>query len=297
VSTDWAVIGHDWAVKRLQAALARNALAQSHLFVGAQSIGKTTLALALAGAVLERGARDVPRVRKLVRELRHPDLNLLRAEGESIKVEQVRGMLHVLSLAPVESEYRVVIIDRADLMTDAGKNAILKTLEEPNPRVIMVLTAPSVESVLPTISSRCAITILRAAAQPAIRAALEARGIAPALAEVLARASRGRVGHALAAAGQDVADEQSTVEFARLLGTTRTERFAFAEKLAKQREGIDTVLESWMRFSRDALATCATEPAVAFRHMQAIARARRRLDRNVNPRLTLDVMMLELGHA
>jgi DNA polymerase-3 subunit delta' len=295
VSSDWAVIGHDWAVKRLQAALARNALAQSHLFVGAQSIGKTTLALALAGAALERGARDVPRVRKLVREMRHPDLNLIRAEGDSIKVEQVREMLHSLSLAPVESEFRVVIIDRADLMTDAGKNAILKTLEEPNPRVILVLTAPSVESVLPTISSRCAITTLRAAPHPAIRAALEARGIAPAQAEVLARASRGRVGHALtAAAGLDEAGEQRTGEFAQLLGATRTERFAFAEKLAKQRDGIDTVLESWMRYSRDALAARTTEPAVAFRHLQAIARARRRLDRNVNPRLTLDVMMLEL---
>src|SRR5262245_21821095 len=135
---DWGIIGHDWAVRRLQSAIASGQLAQSHLFVGPSAIGKAALAKATARAVLGHDAR----ARALVDQLRHPDLSWVQPDGDSIKVEPVRELLHTLTLAPVESRHRVAVIDQAQLITDSGKNAILKTLEEPNPSVVIILIAP-----------------------------------------------------------------------------------------------------------------------------------------------------------
>ena len=93
---DWGIIGHDWAVRRLKSAIERHSLAQSHLFVGPPSVGKAALAFATARAVLGHDARTIA----LVEQRKHPDLSIVEPDGDSIKVDQVRALLHTLTLAP-----------------------------------------------------------------------------------------------------------------------------------------------------------------------------------------------------
>jgi DNA polymerase III subunit delta' len=315
----WRVIGHDWAVQRLNSAISRGQLAQSHLFVGPQGIGKATLARAAARMLIGRDER----ARKLIDAGRHPDLSWLAPEGDSIKIDAVRELLRTLNLAPVEATHRVAIIDQVQTMHDTAKNVLLKTLEEPNPRVIMILIAPSVESVLATISSRCQVLNLRPVTMSAVQAALVARGTAPERAAQLARLARGRVGWALNA----LADEtllESRVErvdqLRMLLSAGATERFAFSEKLAK-RDGdeIRALLDEWLLFWRDVgqLAGGAADaplrntdqapwlrsvaeavnPSIVHAQMKALTHAAQRIDQNVNARLTLDALLLHLPKA
>jgi DNA polymerase III subunit delta' len=314
--TDWGIIGHDWAVQRLSAAIARGQLAQSHLFVGPPSIGKAALARATTRALIGRDER----ARKLIDGGRHPDLSWVQPDGDSIKVDAMRELLHTLALAPVESTHRVAVIDQAHLITDSGKNAILKTLEEPNAKVVMILIAPSADAMLPTISSRCQVLNLRPAPFADMRQALIARGAAPERASFLARLARGRVGWALSA----LADEsllEARVErlddMQRLLGGTSTERFAYAEKLARQDGArISVVLDEWMLFWRDvgqviggtytqnlrngdrlsivlqvAQAVSATDVRA---QMHALAHTEQLIEQNVNARLALDTLLLKM---
>lgn len=313
---DWGIIGHDWAVKRLSSAIASGQLAQSHLFVGPPAIGKAALAQAMARALL--GHDD--RTRRLVDQNKHPDLTWVQPDGDSIKVDQVRELLHALTLAPVESRQRVAIIDQAHLMTDNGKNAILKTLEEPNPTVVMILIAPSVDSVLPTISSRCQVLNLRLAPVTDIEQALIERGQGSDRAEFIARLSRGRVGWALRAIEDETlleARRQRLDDLMTLLGSNRSARFAYTEKLAKsESDEIDATLEEWLMLWRDvtrvaggddvglilnadrreAIVALAeqTDAAGASAILQAISETRQHIDRNVNARLALDVLLLKM---
>jgi DNA polymerase-3 subunit delta' len=313
---DWGIIGHDWAVKRLSSAIANGQLAQSHLFAGPPAIGKAALAHATARALLGHDERT----RSLVDRRKHPDLTWVQPDGDSIKVDQVRELLHSLTLAPVESRRRVAIIDQAHLMTDNGKNAILKTLEEPNPTVVMILIAPSVDSVLATISSRCQVLNLRPAPVHDIEQALIERGQGSDRAEFIACLSRGRAGWALRAIEDDTLLEtrqQRLDDLMTLLGSNRTARFAFAEKLAKMDgEVINATLEEWLLLwrdvtrmaggddtrlilnadRRDAIIALAgqTDVGAAAAMQSAISETQQHIERNVNARLALDVLLLKM---
>ena len=326
------IIGHAWAVSRIWDAIEHGRLAQSHLFVGPPSVGKRTLALATARELLSRSAKDRGRAAQLVDQHKHPDLFWIEAEGDgtnrSIKVETVRELLHSLSLAPVESTHRVVVICDAHLMTDSGKNALLKTLEEPNASVVLILTAPSVDQVLPTIASRCQVMTLRPASPQSIASALQQRGVEPAQAAFIARLSRGRVGWALRAIEDEdlLAERKERLDqLQTLLAADYTQRLLFAEKLARQ-DGptVQATLEEWALFWRDVVqamhAGTASGPNMTplrnidylslitttaqTSHLATITALLRRLtqtahfiQQNVNMRLALDVLMLNLPVA
>lgn len=314
--TDWGIIGHDWAVQRLSAAIARGQLAQSHLFVGPPSVGKAALARATTRALIGRDER----ARRLIDAGRHPDLTWVQPDGDSIKVDAVRELLHTLALAPVESTHRVAVVDQAHLITDSGKNAILKTLEEPNAKVVMILIAPSTDAVLPTISSRCQVLNLRPAPFADVRQALITRGAPPERATFLARLARGRVGwalNALADEGLLEARAERLDDLQRLLGGTATERFAYAEKLARQDgDKISTVLDEWLLFWRDVgqviggtytenlrngdrssvvVQVAQSVSAADVRTlMHAVAHTEQLIEQNINTRLALDTLLLKM---
>lgn len=317
--SDWGVIGHDWAVRRLQRAIERAQLAQSHLFVGPPSIGKATLALALARALLGYDERS----RALVEQRRHPDLLWVEpaGDGEAIKVEQIRDLLHALTLAPVESRHRVAIVKDAHALTDSSQNALLKTLEEPPPSAVIVLTAPNTDRLLPTIVSRCQTLSLRPAAARAIQEMLLSRGVAPDRAALLARLSRGRVGWAMRAVADDAvltARAERLNDLRALLSANRTQRLAYAEKLARAEPSVITqTLEDWLLLWRDVARAAGHETppdalvngdqhewvtqlarTLAISQIAALLRAigqtLQYLDENVNPRLALDVLLMKL---
>lgn len=181
-----SLVGHDRARSVLAKTLAQGRLPPALLFSGSEGIGKRTLALTVAKALLceRRGAEacgacstckriaageeGLPESRaralkaedvKLLNHFLHPDLILAEPSFENvkpvIKIEQIRALVAEIASRPFEATRRVMIIDDAHFMTPEGANSLLKSLEEPPPTSHIFLVTDSPQTLLPTIRSRC----------------------------------------------------------------------------------------------------------------------------------------------
>lgn len=183
------------------------AMPHALLLAGPPSVGKTTLALDIAAALLcadpEPANRPCRSCRSchLVDAGNHPDLHRVGPEGpgRQITIDAVRRLLSDLALLPAEAGARVAVIEAAHRMTDDAQNAVLKTLEEPPSGVVLLLCADDEERLLPTIRSRCARRRLGPVAVRDIERILEDGRLADApTGAQLARIAGGRPGLAVA---------------------------------------------------------------------------------------------------
>ena len=127
----------------------------------------------------------------------HTDVEIIRTEGLSIKVEEVRELLTRVAWAPSMGGWRVVVMEDADRLTESAANALLKAIEEPGARTVWLLCAPTLHDVLPTIRSRCRHLQLRTPSLEAVTNVLINRDhIAPGMADFAARVSQGHIGRA-----------------------------------------------------------------------------------------------------
>jgi DNA polymerase-3 subunit delta' len=127
----------------------------------------------------------------------HPDVEVIRTEGLSIKVEEVRELLTRVAWAPSMGGWRVVVMEDADRLTESAANALLKAIEEPGTRTVWLLCAPTLHDVLPTIRSRCRHLQLRTPSIDAVTQVLIKRdNISPSMADFAARISQGHIGRA-----------------------------------------------------------------------------------------------------
>ncbi len=330
----WNVIGQDKAVNSLKRSLEAGRLFHAYLFIGPEHVGKMTLATTLAQA-LNCMAEDAPcgecSACRRIASGNHPDLQVIRTEAangssqqqKEISIEQVREVLHMVNLRPYEDNYRVIIIEGAEYMSEGAANCSLKTLEEPPPFTIFILLALDVNSLLPTMISRCQrIGLERMPFRIAREALIEGKGLSPERAELLARLSGGCIGWAISAAqDENILDERSQV-MERLISVARSDigdRFAFASELAGEfgndRASVRTKLALWLTWWRDLLlakSECTEfitnidrkeelgeqarryETWVIHNMIKSIRETMQRLDGNANPRLALEVLMLQL---
>jgi DNA polymerase-3 subunit delta' len=127
----------------------------------------------------------------------HPDVEVIRTEGLSIKVEEIRELLTRVAWAPSMGGWRVVVMEDADRLTESAANALLKAIEEPGTRTVWLLCAPTLHDVLPTIRSRCRHLQLRTPSIEAVTQVLIRRDkISPTIADFAARVSQGHIGRA-----------------------------------------------------------------------------------------------------
>jgi DNA polymerase III subunit delta' len=127
----------------------------------------------------------------------HPDVEIVRTEGLSIKVEEVRELLARVAWAPSMAGWRVVVMEDADRLTESAANALLKAIEEPGTRTVWLLCAPTLDDLLPTIRSRCRHLQLRTPNPEAVTNVLINRDhVAPGMADFAARVSQGHIGRA-----------------------------------------------------------------------------------------------------
>ena len=189
--------GQDAVVSQLKSAVA-GAMTHAWLFTGPPGSGRSVAARAFAAALLcpNGGCGVCPSCRQ-VRAGTHADLLLVRPEGLSYGVKQTRDLVLRAAGAPAGGPWQVVLFEDADRCTEQAANALLKAIEEPAPRTVWLLCAPSAEDLVTTIRSRCRVMTLRVPPSSAVASVLVSRdGIDPDRALAAARAAQGHIGRA-----------------------------------------------------------------------------------------------------
>jgi DNA polymerase-3 subunit delta' len=243
----WPVIGHEWAIGLLEHAITSGHLHHAYLFSGPSQVGKQTLALAFAQALLCETGAGYPcgecRTCRRIAQGHHPDVQAITAGKSTIQIEQIRALQAIAALSPLEGRYRVFILPEIERASPPAANALLKTLEEPPPQVVMLLTSTRRDQVLPTVLSRCQIISLRPLPTEQIRATLESGGEAdPERAALLARLSSGRLGWAVVAHNDPDLWRMRARSFDDLLSLTTAgylDRLAYADALSRLPLGVD----------------------------------------------------------
>ena len=332
----WQVIGHELALARIRKTLHKGTLGHAYLISGLPHIGKMTLALTLAQALNCCQAESpcgVCHVCRRIVSATHPDVRVVALDGASsddksslrteISIKQVRDDIqHWVSLPAFEGKYRVFIIDAAEMLSSEAANCLLKTLEEPQEKVIFLLLSNEPSRLPETVISRCQRLDLRPVAASKIEAALLTQGVAAEGARLLSRLSRGCPGSALMAASDESVLERRAERLGRLFdvlaGNLET-RFEYAAELAtrftQRRTEVREVLDDLLGILRDMLLfgiglgaeivnldygdklqLLAQEFNIKEirKGITAVSVALRQLWQNASPRLVLDVMMLDM---
>jgi DNA polymerase-3 subunit delta' len=253
------LIGHGAAAEVLEAAARSGRLPHAWLLAGPPGIGKATLAYRFGRWLLSGGAErpaaagapplHLPPEDPVFRRVAagsHADLFVLRPEAGSgvkalIKIEDVRRTIQKLALTPGEGAWRFVLVDHAETMRGEAANALLKTLEEPPPRAVLMLATPAPDRLLPTIRSRCRRLDLSPLSETETAAVLaRQRPEMPAADRArLAAIAEGSPGQALALAEGEGLVLQDLVDgvLAGLAGGDRRRWHAVADQVAAKRDG------------------------------------------------------------
>ena len=244
------LLGHDAIVDRFRRSLAAGRFASTFLFVGPAGIGKRTFALKLAQALLcetnpeaeFEACGHCPSCQQVAART-HPDLALVsRPDDKSfIPLELLigddehrmrEGLCHDISLKPFQGGRKIAIIDDADYLNQEGANCLLKTLEEPPPKSVIILIGTSEQRQLPTIRSRAQVVRFQPLTRDVVRKLLreEEVVVTDVEADELAQLSDGSLQQALALADPEIREfRQSWLQF---LSAPGEQAFTFSKELS-----------------------------------------------------------------
>jgi DNA polymerase-3 subunit delta' len=240
---------------------ASQVMTNTWLFTGPAGSGRSNAAIAFAAAlVCEKGGCSTCNSCISTILGTHADVELIKTQGLSIKIDEVRELITRASWKPSIANYRIVVIEDADRLTDSAANALLKVIEEPGLRTIWLLCAPTLTDVLPTIRSRCRHLALRTPSTKAItKLLIERDQIETKTAEFVAKASGGHIGRArrlaldvtarqnrenilrLPLMIKDIASAYKAAQF--LVDSAKSEAVADAEE--KDQNEISKLKEAW----------------------------------------------------
>jgi len=271
-----------------------------YIFHGPFGIGKATAARNLARRTnCQQGGDDNCTVCRQIDSGTYPNVIIIRPQDKpSIGIDQIRDLGQMLSLQPyVKTGRRVVIIDEAQAMTTEAQNALLKFIEEPPPSTLLILIAPSVQSLLPTVISRLGAVYFLPVEEAAAAAWLMAEHNASSLdATTAASRSGGRPGLALTlleAGGPAV--ESAMAAATKLTHGTLFARLVEAARIALAKEDAVAVADALHTVAATSLKNESMPPAGAGRIMEAAERMKRYLGSNVTPRSALERFVLEVA--
>ncbi len=350
----WKTFGHPGAIRLLARSSQTDRLAHAYLITGPAKVGKTTLAVDIACLVNSEPVVDMfgdslnidlstsqqaDRIRRGIHsdvEIIDPHTELEEDPGvsgssedavtsgrQTISITHVRQMIRDSTTKPFEGTKKVFILDGAHRMVEAAATALLKILEEASADVLIVLTAPSAESLSETIVSRCQHIELRPVDPEVIESELIARFEAEeSQARKLSRLARGCPGWAIDALNDPTiidAHNQAILRFAEIVTENIEERFRYARQVSSQfrrdRETVLAEMQRWLEWWRDVAMlqheleenvtnvewrNLLSEIAVELTEIQIVAAvtavqdAQLALEANAIPQLTLEVFMLDL---
>lgn len=317
--------GQERAVERLAREFESDRVHHAHLFTGPEGIGKATAARAWAMRALcaqpegMDGCGTCPACLKLSKN-NHPDFMWVEPDGASIRIDQAREIAASTRYRPNEGRWRVIVIEQCEKMGDAAANALLKTLEEPGGQTLFILLTSHANLLLSTIRSRCALVNFGRLSTEHTEEILRAEGVPESQVATLARVSRGAPGHAMDLyQNEDWAHRKEWIDtLIRIAKGDAMTGLQFAAQMAEGRDRalLEERLLVWMGIVRDAMVLSSTKRTTlvhnqdaqegitalarvltmprAFSWMDGLERARRRVHGNVNLRLIMDSLVLEM---
>jgi DNA polymerase-3 subunit delta' len=317
-----SIYGQEGPITVLKSALEKKRVPHAFLFYGAEGIGKRTTALVFAKALnCEAGGADACDACTSCRKIdsgNHPDILVIRPEGQFIKVADIKELQERMRFRPLEGARRVVIIDDAERMNITSANSLLKTLEEPSPTNVFILVSSRPHLLPLTILSRCHRLRFNPVQRDVIAAFLKKElALAADKAHILASSSGGSIGRALTLHKGDYISLRDSILGRISKGTLDPLGcLALAGELAGDREDIQEALDILKTWYRDLLVFKETGRAEAlinrdhagdigrlagFTGAEAILRGIRTIqvaaaaiERNVNKPLTLETMVFTL---
>ncbi len=327
----WDIIGHAHAIDILRRTLAAQQVRHAYLFTGPPHIGKALLAQRFAQTLLCTGGPD-PTIapqepcntclscRKVLHG-NHPDIHVISkpADKQFILIEQIRVLQSDSARRTLEGRRNIFIIENAHEMNVQAANCLLKTLEEPEPDVVLLLTVPDAGLLLPTILSRVQLITMQLLTSMQIKNALiQDWDTEPKEADLIASLAAGRMGWAVQAAEDEDLLTQRKAQLdllTKLPSASRVQRFDLVQRISGDSDKVQSLLELWLLWWRDmvlAANTCLDltvnvdmrpllktqaaklGTAEAERMIRAILRTMEAIEQNVNPRVALEVLMLDV---
>jgi DNA polymerase III subunit delta' len=174
------------------------AMTHAWLFTGPPGSGRSNAARAFAAALqCPRGGCGECNTCTTALSGAHPDVTLVRTEQLSIGVDEVRELVRRAAMSPTLGPFQVLVVEDADRVTERGADALLKSIEEPAPRTVWLLCAPTADDVVATVRSRCRLLELATPTDAAIAELLQRRDRVDAVTAVYAaRVAQGHIGRA-----------------------------------------------------------------------------------------------------
>ena len=282
--------------ERVAAQLAAGEIAHAWLLTGPRGAGMLGTAFAMSAALLcdtspGTGCGDCSGCARSLRD-RHPDLHHIQPEGLIIPVDVVRdAVLPEAARSPFEASYKVFLIEDADRMNDAAQNALLKTLEEPHPDTVFVLTSDHEEEVLETIRSRCRVVRLEPVPLTRIVDVLVGAGADPEEARRAAALADGDVERAR----RLVFDEDARARMSLWLGiparlTSPLEALDAAAEVVAESKAAAKAREKQQKLEVTALAEAMGEGRGTSTARNALAKRHRRELRRIEEEVLLEAL-------
>ncbi|MDP2664267.1 MAG: hypothetical protein Q8P08_02420 [bacterium] len=255
------IIGHQKQWKMLKKITEAGEFSHAFLFSGQDKIGKKKVALEWLSLVFGEDLRKG-----------HPDLILIEPEGEEsklssspfiknrgkkeIKIGQIRDLIRKLSLKPYSSPIKAALIDESHLMNQEAQTSLLKTLEEPRGRTLLILVSDSPEYLLPTITSRVQTVKFYPVRKEEIRDFVQKEKVPQEEIEEIVEVSSGKPGKVI----DMLADSKKLSEFNRKIkeiskisDSSLATRFQYAKDLSEDPKEIKETLDVWLSYFRKIL--------------------------------------------
>jgi len=319
------IYGHEKQIVFFKQALAQNRVGHSYLFSGIDAAGKKALALEFAKVVncekvdeINDSCGECPACLKISRN-NHPDIFLVEAEGQFIRIAAIREIQKQMTFKPMEGRKRVFVIDNADKMNDQAANALLKTLEEPSPANILILVTAKPYTLPSTIISRCHHIRFNPLSIDTVTKFLIERGnMEKQNALLLAGLSGGSIGQALELNKDDViayraeilslltntkkSDPLSLLAFASFFGQDKREikqgfnilQTCFRDALVYKETNNEQMLINQDNSSFIASLASRLSGEQMLQNIALLEKARETMEQNVNKSLTLETMAFKL---
>lgn len=243
-----AIVGHKKILNFLNKSIEKDKISHAYLFVGPEHLGKFSVAFDFAKRITGGENKKVnPDIIIIKSEVKNEDKEKKEKE---IKIEQIRSLEHNLSLSAYFGKYKVAIIDDADRLTVSAQNSLLKTLEEPQKKCVLILICHNAEKLLPTIKSRCLIKKFSLVSNDEISALIEDEKNK----KEFIFWSQGLPGIAVKLQSEKKELEkrkQARTDLVNILDSNVSEKFEFCDNLSKNQKETIEILGFWVTLLRE----------------------------------------------